>query len=172
MNRRLLAFVALSGLTLAPSRADDAKPADPLEPFARFVGGAWESEGDFKVRVVYDWGLNKKLLKIKSYLSGKDGFQLVYESGVYWHPEKKQVVFQSVSAKGGLFEGVMTAKDNVYTSVFTSYEGDKATPYRQTLEFLDDDHVLWTVFGKKGDEWVTLHSVKEARVKDKEPVTK
>jgi hypothetical protein len=172
MNRRLLTLVALTGLVLPARAADEPKPADPLEPFARFVGGAWESEGDFKVRVVYDWGLNKKLLKIKSYLSGKDGFQLVYESGVYWHPEKKQVVFQSVSAKGGLFEGVMTAKDNVYTSVFTSFDGDKATRYRQTIEFLDDDHVVWTVLGKKGDEWVTLHSVKETRVKSKEPEAK
>jgi hypothetical protein len=172
MNRRLLTFVALAGLVLPARAADDSKAADPLEPFARFVGGAWESEGDFKVHVAYEWGLNKKLLKIKSYLFGKDGFQLVYESAVYWHPEKKQVVFQSVSTKGGLFEGVMTAKDNVYTSVFTSYDGDKVTPYRQTLEFLDDDHVVWTVFGKKGDEWVTLHSVKETRVKDKEPATK
>ncbi len=172
MNRRLLALVALTGLVLPARAADEPKPADPLEPFARFVGGAWESEGDFKVHIAYEWGLNKKLLKIKSYLSGKDGFQLVYESAVYWHPEKKQVVFQSVSAKGGLFEGVMTAKDNVYTSVFNSYDGDKVTPYRQTLEFLDDDHVVWTVLDKKGDEWVALHTVKEMRVKDKEPATK
>jgi hypothetical protein len=170
MNRRLLTLLACVGLALPAARADEPRSADPLEPFARFVGGAWESEGDFKVRIVYDWGLNKKLLKIKSFLIDKDGPNLVYESSVYWHPEKKEVVFQSVSAKGGLFDGVMTTKGNVYTSVFTSYEGDKATPFRQTIEFLDDDHVLWTVLGKKGDEWVTLHQVKESRVK--EPASK
>jgi hypothetical protein len=166
MNPRWLALVALIGLTLPATRADEPKAAAPLEPFARFVGGAWESEGDFKVRIVYEWGLNRKLLKIKSYLIGKDGPNLAYESAVYWHPEKKEIVFQSVSARGGLFDGVMTARGNTYTSVFTSYEGDKATPFRQTIEFLDDDHVMWTVLGKKGDEWVTLHQVKEARVKE------
>ena len=170
MNPRLLACVALIGLTLPIARADDPRPADPLEPFARFVGGAWESEGDFKVKIVYEWGLNKKLLKIKSFLIGKDGPKLVYESSVYWHPEKKEVVFQSVSGQAGLFDGVMTVKGNTFTSVFTSFEGDKATPFLQTLEFLDDDHVLWTILGKKGDEWVTLHQAKESRVK--ETVTK
>ncbi len=69
----------------------------------------------------------------------------------------------------------MTAKDNVYTSVFNSYgDGDKVTPYRQTLEFLDDDHVVWTVLDKKGDEWVALHTLsKEMRAsRDKEPATR
>jgi hypothetical protein len=167
MNRLLLALAALLALALPAARADEPKPAaDPLQPFARFVGGTWESEGDFKVRVVYDWGLDKKLLKIKSYLIGKDGPKLAYESAVYWHPAKKEVVFQSVSARGGIFDGVMTAEGSVYTSVFNSYDGDKVTPFRQTIEFLDDDHVEWTVLGKKGDEWVTLHKAKESRVKD------
>lgn len=60
----------------------------------------------------------------------------------------------------------MTSDGNTYTSVFTSYDGGKVTPYRQTLVFVDDDHVVWTALGKKGDDWVTLHHVKERRVKD------
>jgi hypothetical protein len=169
MQRRLLALLGLLALTLfaiAAARADDPKVDDPLQPFSRFVGGAWESEGDFKVHIVYEWGLNKKLLKIKSYLVGEKGPQLAYESNVYWHPEKKEVVFQSVSARGGLFDGVMTVKDKTYTSVFTSFEAGTATPFRQTIEFLDDDHVLWTVLGKKGAEWVPMIQMKEKRVKD------
>lgn len=157
-----------AAFALAPARADDSASEDPLKPFGRFVGGAWESEGDFKVRVVYDWGINNKLLKIKSYLIGKEGPQFVYESGVYYHPEKKEVVFQSVSASGGLFDGVMTAKDNVFSSVFTSYDKGKVTPFRQTIEFHDDDHVTWTVFGKKGDNWEVLHKAKESRVRTAE----
>jgi hypothetical protein len=172
MNLRPAAALLLLGFAPTVARAEPPESAEPLAPFARFVGGAWESEGDFKVRVVYEWGLNKKLIKIKSYLPDADGPKLVYESAVYWHPAKKEVVFQSVSGQGGIFDGVMTVKGNVYSSAFTSYTGDKATPFRQTIEFTDDDHVLWTVLGKKGDEWVTLHSVKEHRVKDKEAATR
>ena len=162
---------AMIFLALPATQADEPSPppADPMQPFARFVGGAWETEGDFKVHVAYEWGINKKLLKIKSFLVGKNGPQLTYESVVYWHPQKKEVVFQSISAKGDIFDGVMTPKGNVYTSVFTSYEGGKAVPYRQTLEFVDDDHVLWTVLGKKGDEWIELHKEKEHRVKEAAP---
>jgi hypothetical protein len=162
---------ALFALTLvlpgAPARADDAKSTseDPLAPFGRFVGGAWESEGDFRVRVAYEWGLGKKLLKIKSFLFQKDEPRLVYESSVYFHPEKRQVVFQSVSVEGGLFDGVMTPQGNTYESIFTNYKGTGKTEFRQTIEFLDDDHVLWKVFGKEGNEWKLLHDVKEHRVK-------
>jgi hypothetical protein len=171
MSLRGVFAAALILLAQPITQADEPStpPADPLLPFARFVGGAWETEGDFKVHVAYEWGLNKKLLKIKSYFVGKNGPQLAYESVVYWHPQKKEVVFQSISAQGGMFDGVMTPKGDVYTSVFTSYEGDKVVPFRQTIEFLDDDHVLWTVLGKKGDEWVELHKAREHRVKDAEP---
>jgi hypothetical protein len=168
-TRGLAAAAVLMFVALSASRADDPKPADPLKPFDRFVGGAWESEGDFKVHVAYEWGINKKLLKIKSYLIGQSGPNFMYESAVYWHPGKKQVVFQSIGTSGGLFEGVMSAKENVYTSDFTSFEGDKSTEFRQTLEFQDDDHVLWTVLRKTGDQWVKLHEVKEHRVKNAEP---
>ena len=165
---RLLALAAVLVGIIPALKAEDSTAANPLEPFRRFVGGAWKTHGDVKVRVVYEWGLNKKLLKIKSYLGGESGEKLVYESVVYWHPQKKHVAFQSVSAQGGLFDGVMTVQGNTFSSEFTSYNDDKVTPYRQTLEFLDDDHVIWTVLGKKGDEWVTLHKENETRVKEAE----
>jgi len=173
MTVRRFILPALFGLTfLAPSAsalADGTKSAadDPLAPFGRFVGGAWESEGDFHVRVAYEWGLGKKLLKIKSFLfqKGKDEPRLVYESVVYFHPEKRQVVFQSVSVEGGLFDGVMTPRGNTYESIFTSYKGAEKTEFRQTIEFLDDDHVIWKVFGKDGTGWKLLHDVKERRVR-------
>jgi hypothetical protein len=168
MTTRGIAAAVLIFSVLPIVRAEDPKPADPLQPFGRFVGGAWESEGDFKVHVAYEWGINKKLLKIKSCLIGKTGPNFMYESVVYWHPSKKEVVFQSIGASGGLFEGVMSSKGSVFTSDFTSFEGDKSTQFRQTIDFQDDDHVLWTVFRKNGDEWVKLHEVKEHRVQNAE----
>jgi hypothetical protein len=172
VRRFLLLLPALFGLTFlaqsAPAQTGATKsaPDDPLAPFGRFVGGAWESEGDFRVRVVYEWGLGKKLLKIKSFLFSKEKSEprLVYESAVYFHPEKRQVVFQSVSAEGGLFDGVMTPQANTYESIFTSYKGAEKTEFRQTIEFLDDDHVIWKVFAKDGSGWKLLHNVKEHRV--------
>lgn len=162
----LLGLTLLAQSALAQPSTTKSAPDDPLAPFGRFVGGAWESEGDFRVRVVYEWGLGKKLLKIKSFLFQKDKSEprLVYESVVYFHPEKRQVVFQSVSVEGGLFDGVMTPQGNTYESIFTSYNGAKKTEFRQTIEFLDDDHVIWKVFGKDGSGWKLLHDAKERRV--------
>jgi hypothetical protein len=171
MTVRRSLFAALFGLTLlaqsALAQTDPAKSAtdDPLAPFGRFVGGAWESDGDFRVHIVYEWGLNKKLLKIKSFRYQKDELRLLYESAVYFHPEKRQVVFQSVSAEGGLFDGVMTPQGNTYESIFTSYNGSKKTEFRQTLEFVDDDHLIWKLFSKDGTDWKQMVDVKERRVK-------
>ncbi len=163
MHARFFVLVFSLAAFAPSSRADDPKPAEPLAAFDRFVGGAWVSEGDFKVRVVYEWGLNKKLLKLKSYLVGEEGPRLVYESVVYWHPEKKHIAFQSVSGQGGLFDGVMTVDGKTYRSEFTSYTNGTSSQFKQSIEFLDDDNVLWTVQGKRDGEWVTLNQTKEHR---------
>jgi hypothetical protein len=52
------------------------------------------------VRVVYEWGINHKMMKVKSYLKGEKGDQLVYESMFLWHPEKKKLMFYSISVAG------------------------------------------------------------------------
>jgi hypothetical protein len=159
-----LAFFAIPAL-----HADEEKESNPLESLARFVGGGWIGEGrhgpeiDFRTRVVYEWGLNHRLLKAKSYLSRDKGEQLLYESVFTWHPQKKQLFFLSVSAEGGIFEGTMEKKGNVFESHFHSYSGAATSMVRQTIQFLDDDHTLWTVFAKKGNDWVKIIESKQHR---------
>ena len=93
------------------------------------------------------------------------GEHQAYESLFTWHPEKKKLIFLSIGAEGGIFEGTTEAKGDTFESVFTSYGDGKAATFKQVIKFLDDDHVLWTVFGKKGDEWTKLFEVPEHREK-------
>jgi hypothetical protein len=159
-----LAFIAIPALL-----AEENKESNPLESLAGFVGGAWIGEGrhgadsGFRTRVVYEWGLNHRLLKAKSYLHGDKGERLVYESVFTWHPEKKRLVFLSVSAEGGIFEGTAEKKGKVFESLFHSYSGATTSMFRQTIQFLDDDHAVWTVFAKKGDDWVKVIESKQHR---------
>jgi hypothetical protein len=149
--------------------AEETKESNPLESLACFVGGGWIGDGrhgpdsDFRTRVVYEWGLNHRLLKAKSYLSRDRGEQLVYESVFTWHPQKKQLFFVSVSAEGGIFEGTIEKKGKVFESQFNSYSGAATSIFRQTIQFLDDDHTVWTVFAKKGDDWVKVIESKQHR---------
>jgi hypothetical protein len=165
---RPFAIVALA-LVALPAVLAEEKESNPVESLACFVGGAWIGDGrhgpdsDFRTRVVYEWGLNRRLLKAKSYLHGDKGERLVYESVFTWHPEKKKLVFLSVSAEGGIFEGTVEKKGNIFESLFHSYSGSADSTFRQTIQFLDDDHTLWTVFAKKGETWVKVIESKQHR---------
>jgi hypothetical protein len=150
--------------------AEEQKAKSPLEPLARFVGGAWVGKGkgpipDFRTKVVYEWGLNRKLLKARSYLVSDKGERLVYESVFTWHPGKKKIVFLSVSAEGGIFDGVLEPKGDTYEFLFTSYFQDKATTFRQAIKFTDKDHTEWTVSAQKGKEWVKVIESRQRREK-------
>src|SRR5438876_763149 len=64
---------ALTLLAIPVGRADEKKEPNPLEALAPLVGGAWIGEGrhgpdtKFRTRVVYEWGLNRRVPKAKSY---------------------------------------------------------------------------------------------------------
>jgi hypothetical protein len=163
------AIGALMFFTMPAVQADEKKEPNPLDALARFVGGGWIGEGrhgpdsEFRTRVVYEWGLNRRLLKTKSYLSGDKGERLVYESVFTWHPQKKKLIFLSVSAEGGIFEGAVEQKGDTFEFLFNSYSGSSTSILRQTIQFLDEDHTLWTVFAKKGDDWVKVIESKQHR---------
>lgn len=170
VRSQLLASLAVLALALPRAWAEDKPQENALEPLARFVGGAWIGQGkhskdDFRTRVVYEWGLNRKVLKAKSYLTGEKGEQLVYESVFFWHPGKKQIRFISVAAHGGIFDGAMEPKGDTIECVFESWSGDKATTYRQKIHFTDDDHTEWTVHVKKGNEWAPVIDSRQERKK-------
>jgi hypothetical protein len=171
--RRILGGVVVAAaVCLLPAAGADEKPAaNPLDGLGFFIGGAWVGQGkgptpDFRTRVVYEWGLNKKVLKIRSFLSDGKGERQVYESFCTYHPDKKKIVFLSVAADGHIFDGTLERKGDAVEYEFVSFFGDKKTAYRQTTRIVDNDNVVWTVLGKKGDEWVTVIEAKQQRVRD------
>jgi hypothetical protein len=170
--RRILggALAAAAVFLLPAAGADEKAAANPLAGLGYFVGGAWVGEKDTtpgaRVRVVYEWGLNKRLLTIRSFLSDGKSERQVYESFCTYHPGKKQIVFLSIAAEGHIFDGTMERKGDSLESQFDALAADRKTSYRQTLRILDDNHTLWTVHVKKGDEWAKLFEGKLARIRD------
>jgi hypothetical protein len=163
LTRTMAAVAATCSWTVvAAAAADEPKDVNPLQTLERFVGGAWVTQGEggdthVRTRVVYEWGLNRKLLKVKSYLTPEEGGErLVYESVFFWHPERKKLVFYSISAGGGIFDGTIEPDGDTYVADFRSLSEGKATSYRQSLTFLDADTIRWTVSTKKGDDWVKV----------------
>jgi hypothetical protein len=168
---RVLALAVLAGCLLSTVRADDTTASNPLDDLAPFVGGSWVGKGkhgtdDFRTRVVYEWGLNRRLVKAKSYLKTDKGEQLVYESVFTYHPGKKKVVFLSVAADGHIFDGTLRKDGDAYESQFDSLSQDKTATYRQTIRFVDKDHTEWQVYAKKGNDWVKVIDSRQERVRE------
>ena len=74
----LLALAAFVPLALA---ADDATPQvnSPLGAVAPFIGGEWHIDGKWvngeslKARETFEWGLAKKFIEVRTYVSKSDG---------------------------------------------------------------------------------------------------
>ncbi len=139
--------------------ADDATNVTHLAPLSRVIG-AWESiskesdGGVFHAKVTYEWGLRGKIIKCRSYVI-KDGTeQLVYESFFAWHPGKKRIIGLCFSAWDAMYDGVFDVTGNTVKYTWKAYAGDKVVEHYQTMDFIDDDSYVWTVFTKKDSEWV------------------
>ena len=174
MNRRrttLLALLLLGGslaasadeLASRPQASAQAKSepaAHPLAPIAPLVGGQWRGQirlldgTVIHARHVYEWGLNGKIIKSKTYGAIGDGPEaLVYEGLFAWHPEKKAIGFQEVAAYGGTNEGTIEPEGNALHYYWTQYGRSGATVYKETLLFPNNDHYTSEAHKKTDSGW-------------------
>lgn len=172
MRRRLMALtvlLALSSLLVvkrpALSQNDDVKPekkADPMAALAPFAGewqvdGSWSNGEKLRARGVYHWGLGKKILHTKTFVMDGDKEYQRYESIMGWHPEKKSLYQITFSFDGHINEVLMEPKEKGTLHIgFKPFRADQPQNVRQVIRFKDDDHFLWTVSLKMGDEWKQL----------------
>jgi hypothetical protein len=170
----VVAVVILTG-TLAvvvarSTKAGDANQPSPLDPLARFVGGAWLAEPNpktdtlFPAKVVYDWGKDRGFLKAKFFRLSADGETLLYESQFVWHPRKRQVIFQTISAGSILYDGIVECRGDTFDWRWSANESGAHTVYRQTIQLVDANKALATLYTKKSDDWVKIAEVKQHRM--------
>jgi hypothetical protein len=149
-------ILAFSGIATG---GDKTAAEDKLAGLDRFAG-EWEVEGKWSdgqtllARTVYEWGLNKKLMKASTFVKdGKKEYQR-YEGILAWHPEKKSLFQISFAFDGSISEVLMHAKDkDTYQIGFEPFTAGKPTKVRQTLRFLDNDRYQWQVFIQEGTDW-------------------
>jgi hypothetical protein len=142
--------------------AQDSKDSAHLKPLATLVGGEWMGAGakpgdqPINVLVTYEWGINKELIRSKSYImQGKEKTQ-VYESLFAWHPGKKAILVMAFGKDGGVFDGTVEEKGGLLEFNFKVFSGDRETTYRQTFRFAGEDEYVWTLLRKTADGWEKL----------------
>src|SRR5262249_47013147 len=126
-------------------------PANELDPLARMAGtwvtkGTWDDASKGGIRIENEWSLGGRVMNGKSFILSDKGAELIYESTFTWHPGKKQIVFQSHSAGGDLYDGVVESKGDTLDVKWVGYEGSETHDYRETLRFTDADTFDWKVF--------------------------
>jgi hypothetical protein len=164
MSKLYGVFAVLALLVTAiPSRADEKPAADnKLAILDRFVGeweveGQWAEGSSLHARSVYEWGLNKKILKAKTFVRDGDKEYQRYESVLAWHPDKKSLYEISFAFDGAISEYLIESKDeDTLRMGWTPVTPDKPSRVRQVLKFLDKDHFQWTVSLQDGESWKQL----------------
>lgn len=144
-----------------------AKGMAALEPLI----GTWTTSGDWDgseggIRVVYGWGLNRRSVHVQSYRTSQGVEAQAYETVVTWHPRDRQYVFRSVSADGGLFDGVAAWMGDTLHWQWDGFSGDRVHTFRQAVRPVGSDAYEWTVQARTADGWKTIKEAKLVRQRE------
>ncbi len=144
-----------------PAQSD--LPKDHLAPLAMLVGGQWLSHGqwatgeEFNGRLVYEWGINKKILKAYSYDATPEKKYLQYESVIAWHPGKQQLISYDFGHDGSVGQAVVKHMEKDSCLFQTSPNDEPQGPtIRQTIRLLDHETFVWTMEMETEDGWQQL----------------
>jgi len=161
MRSLSLAAVALAVLVAAGrlAAADTPAAVNKLAALERFAGewvvdGKWYDGTSLHARGVYEWGLGKKIMKTRTFVTDHGKEYQRYESVMAWHPEKKSIFEISFAFDGELTEVLIESKDKDTLHIgWVPYDKGKPSRLRQVIKFLDKDSFRWVVSFKQNDDW-------------------
>ncbi len=138
--------------------------SEPLSGFSRLIGGRWEFEGGYHV---FEWSVEKRLVKSSSYFIEDGRPTLVSEGFWFWHPGEKKLKGYAVAVKMPVvfFDYTTKFENERIISELRSYSGDgKEEEYIETFQFLDEDSYLWTLSTKEANREVMRDRFKRKRI--------
>lgn len=138
---------------------------NPLERIKNLVGGQWEINGkwgdgtEFNQEVFYEWGLNKKILKVKTYgtVNIETGEHGLRNEGIRAFDEtNNKIIFWEFDVFGGIVEGeVLTENKDIFFNYDYKVDG---TVYSMSdkWEFVTKDKYIFKVRMKKNGKYEEL----------------
>jgi hypothetical protein len=165
----LIALLFVAACPAANPAPAEAPPADgPLAAVAPFVGGEWRIEGGWKngealkARETFEWGLAKKFVEVRTFVSRNDGSG-EYERyrGVFAVKDGKLVSYNFAEDGSNTLDDV-TVERKVLKIRRAITNVDVPTVILQEIERVGNDTFKWRVWlerdGKKDQimdgEWV------------------
>jgi hypothetical protein len=139
-----------------------AQGENALDEVGRLVGGAWVgdvtmSDGTvFQGKVIYRWGVNRKVVKSETYFVFNGEARLVAEGITGVHPATGEVMFHDFGAGGEYSAGTMSVDGAVFELKWTEFGGRREVRYRQTLRLEGEDQYVWRIHQEKAGEWLPI----------------
>jgi hypothetical protein len=122
--------------------------AHPLKPFERLIGGEWHLDNSFQV---FEWGVGKTSVKVKSYINTEGGAILVTEGMWFWHPadNKLKGSFTAIQMPVVYFDYETQVIENQFKHKIKTYTSvGELTEYQETWQFINDNAYEWTLLRK------------------------
>jgi hypothetical protein len=146
------AVVAAAVAAPGPATGESsAAPGNPLAPFERMIGGQWHIPTTYQT---VEWGVDKKSVVARAYLTTDRGDKLVSEGMWYWHPGEKAIKGHFVAVGMGidLFEYTTRFEGDRMINYLVTYGSDGARhEYEETWDFRGDDEIVWTLWSQTPD---------------------
>ena len=127
---------------------------NPLEVFSNLMDGIWQVEGTwdngeyFKQEIQYEWGLDKKMIKVKTYgtVNKETSEWGLRNEGIrVWDLSSKSIKFWEFDVFGGITTGTCTANGNSFHYNY-EYQGMNI---RDSWNYIDSDNYEFIVSSVK-----------------------
>jgi hypothetical protein len=158
----ILTLAAAAALVLAataggaaeePQAAEFKAGAEQLAKMDRLIGGKWWAKDGKPLNAYHlaEWGVNKKMLHVRTYFPAEGGDKLFSDAVFFWHPARKGIAALALGPSGEVYDGGMKFEGDTWTQEFQYFSPKGTVDYRETWVFNGSDEYTWTLFHKTAD---------------------
>lgn len=116
----------------------------------------WPNGQVFKQEVIYEWALNKKLLKVKTYgtINPETGeYGLRNEGFRAWDSETEKILFWEFDIFGGITSGECVLENGAYHFEYFYKINDEVRKMRDSWTPVDENSYKYEVVMREGGAW-------------------
>jgi len=142
---RILVAIALTLCWQTPLLAQAPMAAElPLAEFDRLVGGQWWMGDDSYHE--FEWGLDRQMVKTRSYVVTDGEPKLVSEGVWFWHPGEGAIrgYHVAIEMPVSFFDYTTRFEGDTMISELDSF-GEMGDSYEETFEFTSPSEYVWTL---------------------------
>jgi hypothetical protein len=169
MRKRIVSLVitAILSCCLLPAGTSAEQPTGRLEFLQPLIGQKWlghfSNPEDAYLNHYNEW---ESILEGQAVKATKQVPEVNFtrETLYYWDPESKQVQFLSVTSKGQVSRGTVTAESGLITLLGVNLSESGRKQFKTTYELLTTGELLDRFYVQTGQDWRQGHLIRYGAV--------